>query len=66
MKRKNALRAILNMIIVLNVALVGFIKVTHPLSYLIGVPVFTWVVYLLSNALFTDLLFGERYGARNK
>ncbi len=65
-KRKKVLKAILNLIVVLNVALFGFIKVTHPLSYLIGVPIFTWVVYLLSNALFTDLLFGEKYGARNK
>ncbi len=54
----------LNFIVVLVVALVGFIKVTHPLSYLIGVPAFAWVTYLLSNAMWTDLLFGERYGAK--
>tara|TARA_B100000700_G_scaffold259665_1_gene294619 strand:+ start:3900 stop:4100 length:201 start_codon:yes stop_codon:yes gene_type:complete len=66
MKRKKALKSILNLIIVLIVALIGFIKVKHPLSYLIGVPVFTWITYLLSNAMLTDLLFGEKYGAKNE
>ena len=56
---KNNLKRIINLIVVLIVAIVGFIKVKHPFSYLIGVPVTSWVVYLLSNALCTDLLFGE-------
>lgn len=64
MKQKKFLKTMLNFIVVLVVALVGFIKVTHPLSYLIGVPAFAWVTYLLSNAMWTDLLFGERYGAK--
>tara|TARA_B100000700_G_scaffold81582_1_gene91803 strand:+ start:282 stop:479 length:198 start_codon:yes stop_codon:yes gene_type:complete len=62
--RKRNLKAILNLIVVLIVALVGFIKVTHPLSYLIGVPVCTWIAYLLSNAMLTDLIFGEKFGAK--
>tara|TARA_Y100001968_G_C19338486_1_gene708166 strand:- start:861 stop:1061 length:201 start_codon:yes stop_codon:yes gene_type:complete len=66
MKRKKNLKAILNLIVVLIVALVGFNKVTHPLSYLIGVPAFTWVAYLLSNAMLTDLLFGEEHGAKDE
>ncbi len=65
-RQKKTLKAILNLIVVLTVAIVGLIKVKHPLSYWIGVPAFTWVVYLLSNAMFTDLLFGEKYGAKDK
>ena len=59
--RKN-LKRIINMIVVLFVATVGFIKVKHPFSYLVGVPVASWVVYLLCNAMCTDILFGETFG----
>ena len=64
--RRNNLKSIINLFVVINFALVGFIKVKHPLSYLVGVPVCSWVVYLLSNAMCTDLLFGEKYGARKE
>ncbi len=37
----------------------GFIKFKHPFSYLIGVPIISWVAYLLTNAMCSDLLFGE-------
>ena len=63
-KIKKALKSILNLIVVLVVALVGFIKVKHPLSYLIGVPLVTWIAYLLSNAMWTDLIFGEKFEAK--
>ena len=63
--RKN-LKRIINMIVVLTVAIIGFIKVKHPFSYLVGVPVCSWVVYLLSNAMCTDLLFGEKYEAKDE
>jgi len=58
--RRNALKSIINLIVVLIVALVGFIKVKHPLSYLLGVPACTWLAYLLSDAICTDLIFGEK------
>ena len=64
--RKNNLKSIINLVVVVLFALVGFIKVRHPFSYLVGVPVCSWVVYLLSNAICTDLLFGEKYGARKE
>ena len=64
MKPKRLIKAIINLIVVLIVAIIGFIKVKHPLSYLIGVPALTWVAYLLSNAMLTDLLFGEKYGTK--
>ena len=64
--RRNNLKAIINLIVVLSFALAGFIKVTHPLSYLVGVPVCSWVVYLLSNAMCTDLLLGENHGAKDE
>ena len=63
---RKILKRIINLIVVLIVAIVGFIKVKHPFSYLVGVPVASWVVYLLSNAMCTDLLFGEKYGARDE
>ena len=63
---RNNLKTIINVIVVLIFALVGFIKVSHPFSYLVGVPICSWVVYLLSNAMCTDLLFGEKYGTKNK
>tara|TARA_Y100001968_G_C19372057_1_gene725619 strand:+ start:729 stop:914 length:186 start_codon:yes stop_codon:yes gene_type:complete len=58
--RKKTLKSILNLIVVLIVALLGFIKVKHPLSYFLGVPVCTWIAYLLSDAMWTDLIFGEK------
>ena len=58
--RRNELKSIINLIVVLIVALVGFIKVKHPLSYLLGVPACTWLAYLLSDAICTDLIFGEK------
>tara|TARA_Y100001968_G_scaffold333612_1_gene397630 strand:+ start:2924 stop:3118 length:195 start_codon:yes stop_codon:yes gene_type:complete len=61
MKQKKTLKSILNLIVVLFVSLVGFSKVKHPLSYLIGVPIVTWISYLLSNAMLTDLIFGEKF-----
>ena len=64
-RRKN-LKSIINFVVVLVFALVGFIKVKHPVSYFIGVPICSWVVYLLSNAICTDLLFGEKYGAKDE
>tara|TARA_Y100001968_G_scaffold289358_1_gene292321 strand:+ start:55 stop:276 length:222 start_codon:yes stop_codon:yes gene_type:complete len=60
------LKRIINLIVVLIVAIVGFIKVKHPLSYLVGVPVTSWVVYLLSNAMCTDILLGETIGCSKK
>ena len=59
---RKALKRIINLIVVLTVATVGFIKVKHPLSYIVGVPVASWVVYLLCNAMCTDILFGETFG----
>ena len=56
---RKTLKRIINLIVVLIVAIVGFIKVKHPLSYLIGVPFCSWITYLLSDAMWTDLLFGE-------
>ena len=63
--RKN-IKRIINLTIVLLVATVGFTKVKHPFSYLVGVPVATWVVYLLCNAMCTDILFGEKLGCSEK
>ena len=64
--QRNYLKSIINLVVVLVFALIGFIKVKHPFSYWVGVPVCSWVVYLLSNAMCTDLLFGEKYGARDE
>ena len=64
--RKKSLKSIINLVVVLLFALVGFIKVKHPLSYFIGVPICSWVVYLLTNAICTDLLFGEKCGAKDE
>ena len=58
MNRK-AIKSIISFFVALIVALIGFIKFKHPFSYLVGVPVISWVVYILTNAMFTDLLFGE-------
>ena len=65
-RRKNTLKSIINLFVVITFSLVGFIKVKHPFSYLIGVPVCSWVVYLLTNAICTDLIFGEKYGAKDE
>ena len=64
--RRNSLKSIINLVVVFGFALAGFIKVKHPFSYLVGVPVCSWVVYLLSNAMCTDLLFGEKYGTKDE
>ena len=64
--RKKKLKSIINLVVVLIFALVGFLKVKHPLSYCIGVPICSWVVYLLTNAICTDLFFGEKYGAKDE
>ena len=63
---KKKLKSILNIIVVIIVAIVGLIKVKHPLSYFIGLPIFTLIVYLLSNAMWTDLIFGETFEAKNE
>ena len=63
--RKN-LKRIINLIVVLFVTTLGFLKVNHPFSYLVGVPVASWVVYLLCNAMCTDILFGETSGCSKK
>ena len=64
--RKKLLKAILNLIVVLIVAFVGLIKVKTPMGFLLGVPALTWLAYILSNAMFTDLLFGETLGCSEK
>ena len=63
---RKVLKRIITLTIVLLVATVGFIKVKHPFSYLVGVPVSTWVVYLLCNAMCTDILYGETLGCSKK
>ena len=63
---RKILKRIINLIVVLIVAIVGFIKVKHPFSYLVGVPVASWIVYLLCNAMCTDILFGETLGCSEK
>ncbi len=63
---KKSLKRIINLIVVLIVATIGFIKVQHPFSYLVGVPITSWVIYLLCNALCTDLLYGENLGCSEK
>ena len=64
--RKKALKSIISFSIAIIVALVGFINVKHPLSYLFGVPLLTWIAYLLSNAMCSDLIFGETTGCSEK
>ena len=65
-RRKNILKLIINLFVVIIFALVGFIKVKHPFSYLIGVPICSWVVYLLTNAICTDLILGAKDGAKDE
>ncbi len=64
--QRNNLKSIINFVVVLIVALVGFIKVKTPLGYLIGVPALSWLAYLLSNAICSDLIFGETIGCSEK
>jgi len=64
--RRKHLKSIINLIVVLIVALFGFIKVKHPLGYFLGVPACSWLAYLLCNSMCTDLIFGEKYGAKDK
>ena len=63
---RKSLKRMINLLVVLIVAIVGFIKVKHPFSYLVGVPVVSWVVYILCNAMCTDILFGETVGCSEK
>ena len=63
---RKVLKRIINLIVVLFVATVGIIRVKHPFSYLVGVPATSWVVYLLCNAMCTDILFGEKLGCSEK
>ena len=65
MNRKT-IKSIINFFVVLIFALFGFIKVKHPFSYFVAVPFLSWVVYLLINAMCTDLLFGETLGCSKK
>ena len=65
-RRKNTLKLIINLFVVIIFAFFGFTKVKHPFSYLIGVPICSWLVYLLTNAICTDLIFGEKYGAKDE
>ena len=60
MRNKKRLKSILNLIVVITVSLFGYIKVKHPLSYLLGVPICTWIAYLFSDAMLNDLIFGEK------
>ena len=64
--RKKNLKSIINFVVVIFFALVAFIKVKHPFSYFVGVPIFSWIVYLLTNAMCTDLFFGETFGCSEK
>tara|TARA_Y100000589_G_C26727970_1_gene456504 strand:- start:314 stop:538 length:225 start_codon:yes stop_codon:yes gene_type:complete len=63
---RKGLKRIINLVVVLFVATVGFIRVKHPLSYLVGVPATSWIVYILCNAMCTDILFGETLGCSEK
>ena len=56
---KKKLKTTISFFVSLIVALIGVIKFKHPFSYLVGVPAISWVVYLLTNAMCSDLLFGE-------
>ncbi len=64
--RKKHLKSVLNSFIVLSVALVGFTKVTSAIGLFLGVPSLMWLTYTLSNALLSDLLFGETMGCSEK
>ena len=63
---KKALKTTISFFVALIVALIGFIKFKHPLAYLFGVPAVSWVVYLLTNAACSDLIFGETTGCSEK
>ena len=64
--RRYKLKSIINFLVVVIVAVVGFIKVKTPLVYLIGVPSISWLAYLLTNAMCSDLIFGETTGCSEK
>ena len=64
--RKKNLKSMINFIVVVFIALIGFIKVKHPFGYFVGVPIFSWIAYLLTNAMCTDLFFGETFAVQKK
>ena len=64
--RKKKLTSILSFIVALFVAIVGFIEVNTILAYLFGVPLLTCLAYLLSNAMFSDLILGETIDCTDK
>tara|TARA_B100000965_G_C19122279_1_gene553792 strand:- start:314 stop:541 length:228 start_codon:yes stop_codon:yes gene_type:complete len=64
--RQNKLKTIINLLVVVFVSFVGFLKVKTLLGYLIGVPTISWIAYLLSNAMCSDLIFGETTGCSEK
>ena len=63
---KKKIKSIVNFVVVLVVALFGFFKVKTLMGFLIGVPLISWLAYLLSNAICFDLLFGETAGCSEK
>ena len=63
---KKSLKLIISFFVALIVALVGFIKVKTVLGYLLGVPSLTWLAYLLSNAMCSDLILGETTSCSEK
>tara|TARA_B100000700_G_scaffold323685_1_gene427971 strand:+ start:5674 stop:5892 length:219 start_codon:yes stop_codon:yes gene_type:complete len=64
--RKRHLKSVLNFFVVLIVALVGFTKVISPIGLFLVVPSLMWLAYTLSNALLSDLLYGETMGCSEK
>ncbi len=63
---KKKLKTIISFFVALMVALIGFLKFKHPFAYLVGVPSLCWVSYLLTNAMCSDLIFGETIGCSEK
>ena len=64
--RRNKLKSIINFLVIVVVSIAGFIKVKTTLGYLFGVPSITWLAYLLSNAMCSDLILGETTGCSEK
>ena len=64
--RKKQLKSAISFFIALIIAVIGFIKVKTVLGYLFGVPSLTWLTYLLSNAMCSDLISGETIGCSEK
>ena len=64
--QRNKIKSIINFFVIALVSIVGIIKVKTLLGYFVGVPSLTWLAYLLSNAMCTDLIFGEKYGAKDE